>query len=102
MEGVGVTSSWPSPSGPSSAEANVEVVRGAIDAFNRGDVEAMLALAGEDFEYDWSRSVGPNSGIYRGPEGFMEFINEQWSVFDDFKLSRPDNVGAGYPISSST
>jgi ketosteroid isomerase-like protein len=64
MEGVGVTSSSPSPSPSDSAEANVETVRVAIDAFNRGDVDAMLALAGEDFEYDWSRSVGPNSGVY--------------------------------------
>jgi ketosteroid isomerase-like protein len=51
-----MTSSLPSPSSSSSAEANIETVRRAIDAFNRGDVDAMLALATEDFVYDWSRS----------------------------------------------
>jgi steroid delta-isomerase-like uncharacterized protein len=96
VEGVGVSaSSSASPSPSNSAEANVDTVRKAIDAFNRGDVDAMLALAGEDFEYDWSRSVGPNSGVYRGPEGFMEFINEQWSVFDDFKLEAHEFIARG-------
>ena len=42
-----------------------------IDAFNSRDVDAMLELADDDFEYDWSRSLGPNAGVYRGPEGFM-------------------------------
>jgi hypothetical protein len=62
-------SSLPSP----EEAANVEVVRQGIEAFNNGDFEAMLKLGdGEDFEYDWSRSLGPNRGIYRGVEGLME------------------------------
>ena len=93
-----MTSSSPSPSASDPAEANIETVRVAIDAFNRGDVDAMLALAGEDFEYDWSRSLGPNRGIYKGPEGFMEFINEQWSVFDDFKLEAHEFIARGQHV----
>jgi ketosteroid isomerase-like protein len=51
----------------------VETVRTAIDAFNRGDLEAMLKIgyAGE-FEYDWSRSMGPNRGIFRGASVTLE------------------------------
>jgi hypothetical protein len=50
----------------STEEAQIEIVKKAIDAFNRRDTEAMIALGpGEDFEYDWTRSIAPN----RGPTG---------------------------------
>jgi ketosteroid isomerase-like protein len=41
----------------SSTEANVQAVRTGIDAFNRGDINAMTALGGDDFEYDWSSTT---------------------------------------------
>jgi hypothetical protein len=45
---------------------NVDIVRQAIDAFNRHD----LAAAGRDWDpeatVDWSRSEGVEAGIYRG------------------------------------
>jgi ketosteroid isomerase-like protein len=74
---------------------NVEVVRQAVDAFNRRDMEAMLELAGPGFEYDWSRSLGPMAGVYRGPEGFQEFVNEQWSMFDEFEVTAHEFVPCG-------
>jgi ketosteroid isomerase-like protein len=76
-------------------EANLEFVRRAMDAFNRGDLEAMLELAGEDFEYDWTRSRGPNAGVYRGPAGFREFVSEQWSMFDDFRVEAHELIPRG-------
>jgi len=47
------------------SEENTEVVRAALDAYNRGDVEAMLKYAAPDCELDWSRSIGPQRGLYR-------------------------------------
>jgi ketosteroid isomerase-like protein len=82
-------------SSSSSAESNVKTVRAAIDAFNRGDLEAMLALGGGDFEYDWSRSLAPNRGVYRGPEGFMEFVNEQWDMFNEIRLEPDEFIPRG-------
>ena len=85
----------PAPS-PSEAEANVELVREAIEAFNQGDMEAMLRVGyAEEFEYDWSRSMGPNRGIYRGIEGFMEFVHDQWSTFDEVKLEAHEFIPRG-------
>jgi ketosteroid isomerase-like protein len=93
-----VTSASPSPASwwtPSEA-ANVETVRTAIEAFNRGDMEAMLKIGyAEKFEYDWSRSMGPNRGIYRGVEGFMEFIHDQWSTFESVTLEAHDFIPRG-------
>jgi ketosteroid isomerase-like protein len=44
---------------------NVEIVRAAYDAYNRGDLEAVLSYAAPDFELDWSRGVGPQRGVYK-------------------------------------
>lgn len=58
---------------------NVEIVRRAIEAFNRGDLDA----AGDDFhpeaEVDWSRSPGVEAGIYRGEQAIRRF----WSTFGE-------------------
>jgi ketosteroid isomerase-like protein len=47
------------------SQGNVEIVRAAIDAYNRGDMEAALSVAAPDCELDWSRSIGPQRGMYR-------------------------------------
>jgi ketosteroid isomerase-like protein len=82
-------------SSSSSVEANLEAVRAAIDAFNRRDVEAMRTLGGDDFEYDWSRSMGPNQGIYRGADGFMEFAHEQWDMFSEMHIEPQELIPQG-------
>jgi ketosteroid isomerase-like protein len=46
------------------SQENVEIVRTALDAYNRGDLEAMLKYAAPDCELDWSRSIGPQRGVY--------------------------------------
>src|SRR3954470_11664984 len=43
---------------------NVEIVRAAIGAWNRGDWDATLKDGAPSFEFDFSRSVGPNQGVY--------------------------------------
>jgi ketosteroid isomerase-like protein len=47
------------------SQENIEIVRAAIDAYNRGDMEAALRVAAPDCELDWSRSIGPQRGVYR-------------------------------------
>ena len=80
---------------PDSPEERIEHVRRAIDAFNRRDADAMRSLASDDFEYDWTRSVGPNRGVYKGPEGFFEFITDQWEMFDPFELTADEFIPRG-------
>jgi len=89
--------SSPSESRPSSETeaANVDKVRAAIDAFNRRDINAMIELAGDDFEYDWSRSRGPNAGVFHGTAGFFEFVSDQWSTFDEVRLEVHEYIPRG-------
>ena len=58
-------------------ETNAELLRRSIDAFNRGGPEAALEDATDDFVMDWSNSIGPLKGVYRGKEAVLEV----WSSF---------------------
>jgi limonene-1,2-epoxide hydrolase len=44
------------------SQENVEIVRAAIDAFNRGDVDAALKDVSPEFEFDQTRAVGLDRG----------------------------------------
>ena len=79
-----------------SAKTRVQLVRQAIDAFNRRDLDALLQMDIADaFVYDWSRGLGPNSGIYHGTDGFREFVHDQWSTFEEVKVEVHEIVSRG-------
>ena len=61
------------------ASENVEIVRQCFESLSRGDIERALTDASEDFEMDWSNSVGPASGIYRGKDE----VREIWESYLD-------------------
>ena len=58
------------------SQEKVEIIRAAIDAFNRGDLEAVLKDADPDFEFDFSRAVGPVQGVFKLDQtrGFFEEV----------------------------
>jgi ketosteroid isomerase-like protein len=60
------------------AEAdNEEIVRRAIDAWNRGDLEAAVELGRRDVEITLAGVFPDLQRVYRGHEGFREF----WELF---------------------
>ena len=61
------------------SQENVETVRAAYDAFNRGDLDAALKHAAPDCELDWSRGIGPNRGVYK--------LDQMRSFFEDFAIT---------------
>ena len=64
---------------------NLKLIRPVIDAFNRADVEGLLEGTTDDFEFDFSNSRGPLSGIYRGHAEAREFLNsflEPWAALE--------------------
>ena len=69
------------------SEENVELVRASNEAFNRGDIEGMVANAAPDFEYVASGAVPGRTGVYRGREGFRRFL--EW-IFDEFDEPRAE------------
>jgi ketosteroid isomerase-like protein len=59
------------------SQDNVEMVHRAIDFFNRGDIDQALVETHDEFEMDWSNSIGPLKGVYRG----RQQVNELWTTF---------------------
>ncbi len=55
------------------SQENVEIVRRLNEAFNRGDLIAVLELLDPDFEW-WDRADDPGATVHRGHDGFSKFI----------------------------
>ena len=54
-------------------DANIEVVKGAYEAFGRGDVEAVLGTFSEDVQ--WHEAEGmPYGGVYTGREAIAQDV----------------------------
>jgi ketosteroid isomerase-like protein len=72
------------------SQENVEIVRAAIDAYNRGDLDAALKDAAPDYEIDMSRAVGIVRGVYSANqmrriwEGFREAWESDQFGADEF------------------
>jgi ketosteroid isomerase-like protein len=65
------------------SEKNAELVRRVYDLLNEGGVDAALELAADDCVWDWSNSIGPAKGIYRGKEQVREFSASFVEAFDE-------------------
>jgi ketosteroid isomerase-like protein len=69
-----------------ASQQNVEMVREANEAFNRGDFAGMFAgVAHPDFEYTTSGLIPGAMGVYRGTAGYARFLEELWAEFDDVR-----------------
>jgi ketosteroid isomerase-like protein len=67
------------------SEENVEIVRRVFDSINRADIDGALEAAADDFEVDWSNSIGPAKGIYRGKEQVRKVWTSFVEAFDVFR-----------------
>jgi len=83
------------------SEENVEILRGAIGAFNRGDPEAWVAVLAPEFEYTASGAVVGIGGTYRGAEGFRRFLASFWDEFDAPNAEIRDVIEEGDQVLAS-
>ena len=77
------------------SEENVELVRRGYAAFNRGDVDAVVADFARDFEYVAMGMIPGITGVYRGTEGYKRFMRTVWDEFDDARNEVHEFVDAG-------
>jgi ketosteroid isomerase-like protein len=68
------------------SDENVELVRRAYEAFNRGDLEAMVADFVRNFEYVPTGAIPGTRHVYRGPQGWREFVGWLFDEFDDARV----------------
>src|ERR671918_1213312 len=86
------------------SEENVELVRRVYEAYDRGDIESMLALADPppEFEFVPSGVLIPDlSRVQRGPEGLRRLVEAFSSEFDALQVEIHELIDAGDQVYSS-
>ena len=66
------------------SKESIEVVRGIIDSINERDLDRAMEAAHEDFEADWSNSIAPHGGVYRGRGQARMLIEAFLEAWDEF------------------
>jgi len=77
------------------SQENVEMVRRAYEAFNRGDRDAAVADLAADCEYVASGAIPGATGIYSGPGGFKRFTEWLLDEFNDARVEINETIDAG-------
>jgi ketosteroid isomerase-like protein len=86
------------------AQENIELVRRATDAYNRGDLEGFWQDWAHDAVLDWSNSRGVDAGVLRGHDeirGFAERFLEAWAEVRIELLDDPEEVRDGLLVAEN-
>lgn len=75
------------------SEGNVETVRAAIDAANRGDWQEAFKDGAPGFELDL-RGPSPDFGVLRGFEASRKALLQYWETFEDFHVEIEEVIHA--------
>ena len=74
------------------SQENFEIVHRVFEAVNRGDVDAALESAADEFVMDWSNSIGPAKGVYRGKKRAREFSQSFLDAFEDMRWESEEMI----------
>jgi ketosteroid isomerase-like protein len=66
-------------------QTNLEVARAGYEAFQASDVEGVLALTDPEVEIYLPPTL-PNSGTFRGHEGYMTWLGQWLEAWEDFRI----------------
>ena len=68
------------------SQANVEVVKRGIDAFNRRDVDAFAEVTTVDFEMFPALARIVEGGSYRGREGIDTYFRDLGDTWEEVRI----------------
>jgi ketosteroid isomerase-like protein len=71
---------------------NVEIVRAAFEAFERGDIEGALEFTHPDLV---SSRVHPDGAVFRGRDGFRRMLAEWLEDFTEWSSRGEEFIDAG-------
>jgi ketosteroid isomerase-like protein len=77
------------------SQENVDVVRRFEDSWGRRDLPAALECVRAEMEFDWSASMGPFKGTYKGHEGLTRFWTEMQDVWERFSPEMVEVIECG-------
>lgn len=79
------------------SEQNVELVRGALEAVNRGAWDELVAMAAPEFEIDLTRANGPIHGTY-GLERIQTFLADFADNWEALRFEPEELIDAGEDV----
>jgi uncharacterized protein len=71
------------------------LARRAYEAFNRGDLDGMVANFAPTFEYVPTGAIPGAGDMYRGPEGWKEFVRWFMGEFENARVEVHELTEAG-------
>lgn len=77
------------------SQENAEIARRGYEAFNRGDLDGMVADFAPNIEYVTTGQVPGVDAAYRGPEGLTEFLGWMWGEFEEPRIEVHELTEAG-------
>ncbi|MDX6588179.1 MAG: SnoaL-like domain [Solirubrobacterales bacterium] len=77
------------------SQKNVEIVRAALDAFIRGDVDASLAHFSDEAEFFAPPDVTGSGRVWHGREGVSQGVGDFVSSWADFHYEDRELVASG-------
>jgi ketosteroid isomerase-like protein len=77
------------------SEENVETVRDAFAAYNRGDLDAFLEYCADDIDYRAVEGAPDDHGPIHGKEALRAFVQDWLDTFDDFRAEPVELIEAG-------
>jgi ketosteroid isomerase-like protein len=77
------------------SEENVEIVRRFEECWSRQDLDAALQCVHSEMEFDWSDSMGPFRGTYKGHEGLAEFWTQMLEAWERFSPEMEEAIECG-------
>jgi uncharacterized protein len=77
------------------SQENVEMVRRAYEAYNRGDIDGAVSDFAPDCRYTAAGTIPDRTGVFHGREGYKEFIGWLRSEFDDAQAGIDELIDAG-------
>jgi uncharacterized protein len=76
------------------SDSDVSTVRGAYDAFGRGDVPAIIALLADSVEWH-APEVLPHGGSFRGRDGVGAFFQGIGAKWESLQVQTSEFLDAG-------
>lgn len=77
------------------SQQSVELVRGAIEAFNSGELQRVLATLRPDFEGRVAPELSAEPDTYRGHEGIERYFESFREAFERITFAAEELVDAG-------
>ena len=68
------------------SQENVEIVRTALEAFNRRDIPALVAATTDDFEWVTLTGGTIDSAVYRGAAGIAAYFRDTATVWESMRI----------------